>query len=281
MKTREVRTARGPLWEVLLITTLAVVSLQAGVQTGKVFVKSVNGDVQYVEEDGVWKPLAPNTSLGGGTSITTAADATADLLLTYNGSVWRMTPNTTLRLEKLEVEKAGEETITQTKLRLVKGAIVGSQRKLAKPSVLQIDTPNGAAIIRGTEYLVRADGAVTVLSGVVWIHYNLPGNRGSIKVTIHAGQSFDPATGTVVPTTPEFLQNIIAHVDTVRNNAEVFKAGGATVVVKPEGEVSPTRPRGNNGVGNGVDPQPPGNPPINDGPGTGPGNPGNRGGANK
>ena len=34
---------------------------------------------------------------------------------------------------------------------------------------------------------------------------------------------------------------------------------------------------GNNGVGNGIYPQPPGNPPINDGPGTGPGNPGNRG----
>lgn len=40
------------------------------------------------------------------------------------------------------------------------------------------------------------------------------------------------------------------------------------------------RPRGNNGVGNGVDPQPPGNPPVNDGPGTSPGNPGNRGGGN-
>ncbi len=38
---------------------------------------------------------------------------------------------------------------------------------------------------------------------------------------------------------------------------------------------------GNNGVGNGEDPQPPGNPPVNDGPGTGPGNPGNRGGANR
>lgn len=38
---------------------------------------------------------------------------------------------------------------------------------------------------------------------------------------------------------------------------------------------------GNNGVGNGVDPQPPGNPPPNDLPGTGPGNPGNKGGANK
>ena len=38
-------------------------------------------------------------------------------------------------------------------------------------------------------------------------------------------------------------------------------------------------PKGNNGVGNGYDPQPPGNPPINDGPGTGPGNPGNKGGS--
>lgn len=36
--------------------------------------------------------------------------------------------------------------------------------------------------------------------------------------------------------------------------------------------------RGNNGVGNGIDPQPPGNPPQNDGVGTGPGNPGNKGG---
>jgi len=36
--------------------------------------------------------------------------------------------------------------------------------------------------------------------------------------------------------------------------------------------------KGNNGVGNGLDPQPPGNPRINDGVGTSPGNPGNRGG---
>lgn len=35
--------------------------------------------------------------------------------------------------------------------------------------------------------------------------------------------------------------------------------------------------KGNNGVGNGEDPQPPGEPPVNDGPGTGPGNPGNKG----
>ena len=33
---------------------------------------------------------------------------------------------------------------------------------------------------------------------------------------------------------------------------------------------------GNNGLGNGVDPQPPGNPPLNDGAGSEPGNPGKK-----
>ncbi len=36
-----------------------------------------------------------------------------------------------------------------------------------------------------------------------------------------------------------------------------------------------TKTKGNNGVGNGIDPAPPGNPSENDGTGTGPGNPGN------
>ena len=34
--------------------------------------------------------------------------------------------------------------------------------------------------------------------------------------------------------------------------------------------------KGNNGLGNGIDPQPPGNPKVNDGPGASPGNPGNK-----
>jgi len=44
------------------------------------------------------------------------------------------------------------------------------------------------------------------------------------------------------------------------------------------GDHEDTGDHGNNGVGNGEDPQPPGNPPVNDGAGSGPGNPGNQGG---
>jgi hypothetical protein len=51
---------------------------------------------------------------------------------------------------------------------------------------------------------------------------------------------------------------------TSMNSPAIAKSSGST-------------PNGNNGVGNGIDPQPPGNPPINDGTGTGPGNPGAKG----
>jgi hypothetical protein len=58
-------------------------------------------------------------------------------------------------------------------------------------------------------------------------------------------------------------------------------AGGATVGTASYvlGGVFPTQHHGNNGLDGAVDPQPPGNSPINGGPGTGPGNPGNKGGA--
>ncbi|MDA7510456.1 hypothetical protein N8612_02155 [Verrucomicrobia bacterium] len=55
--------------------------------------------------------------------------------------------------------------------------------------------------------------------------------------------------------------------------------GVAASITIEKGLVTGFAGKGNNGVGNGLDPQPPGNPPINDGPGTSPGDPGNRGGA--
>jgi hypothetical protein len=59
------------------------------------------------------------------------------------------------------------------------------------------------------------------------------------------------------------------------------KPGDPTCGSTEESTCTHSRPggtKGNNGVGNGIDPQPSGNPPVNDGPGTGPGSPGNKGG---
>jgi len=251
-------------------------NIRADGNSGQVSIKSVNGSASF-STGAEFKPLQTGAELGPGTTIKTGPDGAVDLVLQYNGTVLRLVHDSELAFDKLEKQTAGEQVITETSVHLIAGSVIGSQRKLAKPSTFQIAMGGGVATIVGTEYLVRADGAVTVLSGSVKVIYNLPHNGGSVQVDVPAGYSFDPKTGKVVPTTPAYLQNIIADVDTVRENARVFKTGGATVVVKPEGPVSPFRPHGNNGVGNGVDPQPPGNPPVNDGPGTGPGNPGNAG----
>jgi hypothetical protein len=223
-----------------ILLTLGAVMCHGETQSGQLLVKAVSGDVTGSLTNGNWKPMKAGEYLARGTTIKTGPGATADLILEYNGTVLRMLPDTTLELSKLNKEQSPNGVITETSLNLVAGAVVGSQRKLPAPSKLNVKVPGGAATIVGTEYLVRADGAVTVLSGAVTVNYNLPGNGGSVKVTIQAGFSFDPATGQVVPTSPDYLVNIIADIDTVRANAQTFRTGGATVVVKPEEVMSPT-----------------------------------------
>ena len=250
------------------------ISLRAELSSARVIIKSVSGHATCSTNAFVFHPLHAGDLTTSGSILKTDADATVDLILQDSGTVLRLLPDSTLQLAKLNKQKAGEQIMTETSLKLLKGSVIGSQRKLAVPSHFDIAMREGVATIVGTEYVINADGAVTVLSGQVSINYNLPGNNGSVKVSIPQGYTFNPATGTVVPTSTGFLQNLIADVNTVKQNAQSFKAAGATIVVKPENFISPTK--GNNGVGNGVDPQPPGNPPVNDGPGTGPGNPGNK-----
>jgi len=250
----------------------------AVMQPAEVVIQEIIGTASY-SVGGTWQPLEKNMKLSQGAIIKTDVDSTVDLMFYSSFTALRLTPNSSLRLDKLNTQAGFLMPITDTTLTLLTGSIAGTQRKLAAPSRFQINVAGKVATIVGTEYFVRADGAVSVTSGTVSLNYNLPGNGGSVKVTVSAGFSFDAATGRVVPTTSAYLHNIIAHITTTSHNAQVFKVDGATLVVKPEEFVTPYSPDHlNNGVGNGVDPQPPGNPPVNDGPGTGPGNPGNKGG---
>ena len=263
---------------VIMVGASLASKCSAALRPAEVVIQDIIGTASY-STGGRWQPLGRGMKLSQGAIIKTEADSTVDLLLHSSLTALRLTPNSSLRLDRLVEEAAFDRPVTETTLTLLAGSIAGTQRKLAAPSRFQVNVAGGVATIVGTEYFVRADGAVTVTSGAVSLNWNVPGG-GDVKVTVSAGFSFDPATGRVVPTTPAYLQDIIAHITTTSHNAEVFKIGvrGATLVVKPEEFVTPWfPPHGNNGVGNGEDPQPPGNPPINDGPGTGPGNPGNLG----
>ena len=210
----------------------------AVMQPAEVVIQDIIGTASY-STGGTWQPLKKNMKLSHGAIIKTDADSTVDLLLYSSATALRLTPNSSLRLDKLNKEAGFDMEVTDTTLTLLTGSIAGTQHKLAAPSRFQINVAGGVATIVGTEYYVRADGAVTVASGTVSINYNLPGNGGSVKVTVSAGYSFDPTTGRVVPTTPAYLQNTIAHITTTKRNAQVFRIGGATLVVKPEEFISP------------------------------------------
>src|ERR1044071_9272040 len=123
-------------------------------------------------------PLKENLVLTRGAEIKTGNDTTVDIILQYNGTVLRLLGNSTLSFDKLNKENAGEEVITETSLNLKSGCILGSQRKLAVPSSFEVNTPRGIVTIKGTEYVVRSDGAVGVLSGSVQVIYNPPVNDG-------------------------------------------------------------------------------------------------------
>lgn len=250
---------------------------KAGPVQARIMIETVCGAASVSVNGTDYLPVHAGDTIGPGSILKTAANSSVDLFLPDSGTVLRIRPDSMLQFARLNKTPVGELSFSDTSLKLLKGSVIGSQRKLVTPSHFELTTLRDTATIVGTEYVVNADGAVSVLDGTVKLNYNLPGNGGSVTVSVPAGSTFDPATGNVVPTNPSYLQNLIADINTVKRNAQVFKAGGATIVVQPEQPVSPVK--GNNGVGNGEDPQPPGNPPINDGTGTGPGNPGNKGGA--
>jgi hypothetical protein len=165
-----------------------------------------------------------------------------DFILLDSGTTLRLMPDSSVTFTCLDKIPVGEQVVSDTTLKLLKGYVIGAQRKLAVPSHFEVVLPQGVATIVGTEYVINAGGAVSVLSGEVTIHYNLPGNGGSVKVTVPQGDTFDPATGKVVPTNPAYLKNIVDDINTVKENAQTFKINNAIIVIKPE-EESPDKGR--------------------------------------
>lgn len=200
----------------------------------RVSIKAVNGHATFSTNGVTFNPLyAGDYQVGAGLAINTDSASTVDFILLDSGTALRMMPDTSLEFTRLSKLPVGEQVVSDTSLKLLKGAVIGVQRKLAVPSHFDVSMAPGVATIVGTEYVINASGAVTVLSGEVTINYNKPGNAGSIKVTIPQGYTFDPATGTVVATKPAYLQNIIHDVNTVEENAQTFRVNNATIVVKP------------------------------------------------
>jgi len=194
---------------VALAALLAVSAAQAAV--GKAVVRAVRGTASYSEQGGDWKPLSVGKSLQPGSSVKTGVASQVDLFLDENGPIVRVLEDTTLGLDKLDMDRTGAETVVETQLDLRQGTIQGVVKKLAAASKYEVKTPNTVAGIRGTEYQISADGVVHVRTGSVMVAYTNPVTKKISTHLVNEGQTFVPpadpsrpdATPTVRATRPD------------------------------------------------------------------------------
>jgi len=224
-----------------------LMSVSAQATANKAIVRAVrDGTVEFSMDKGKsWKPAKVGTVLAANSSIRTDASATADLFLGDNGPVVRVTKDTTLGIDRLDVENTGVEKVIDTQLDLKNGRILGNVKKMAAASKYEVKTPVGVAGIRGTEYSISANGQVSVVSGTVVVVYIVNGQPTQAVTVTQGNQSTPPTTvnGTAPivqsTVTPGETADIIVGVNTTPE-------GGYTVTL-PNGQVVTT---GANGVVN-------------------------------
>ncbi len=176
----------------MAVAILMVVST-AQAATGKASVTSVRGTASYSEKGGDWKPLKSGMSLNPGASVKTGVGSQVDLDLGANGALVRLTEDTTLGLDRLELDQTGADSVIETQLDLRQGTIQGIVRKLAAASKYEIKTPNTVAGVRGAcEYEISADGVAHILNGAAMVAYTNPVSKRISTHQINEGQTFVP-----------------------------------------------------------------------------------------
>ena len=109
----------------------------------------------------------------------------------------RLTPNSTLAIDKLTIVDTGADTVSDTELDLKKGKIFASVRKLSGASQYIVKLPTGVAGVRGTLFSISVDGAVACFEstgGGVILALTLA-NGTTQTFVIAPGQLLDATTG--------------------------------------------------------------------------------------
>jgi hypothetical protein len=170
-------------------------------------------------------------------------------------NVIRLTPGTTLGIDKLLVTDTGADTVSDTELDLKKGKIFASVKKLSGASQYLIKLPNGIAGVRGTLFSISADGKVSVYEskgGGVVLSLVLP--DGSTKTfLVTPGQFIDPATGKPGALPPEIiagLSQVFTALKTLYLEVVSFSFDGTHVYCSPT-HGSGDKDRGHHGQGGG------------------------------
>jgi hypothetical protein len=187
-------------WMICGVAAAAVLAVVVEAAVGKAVVRTVRGTAQYSDKGGELKSLRVGKVLGPGSTVKAGVSSTVDLFLGDNGPSVRVTSDTTLDLDKLEIDRTGVDVVIETMLNLKTGTIQGNVKKLADASKYEVKTPYTVCAIRGTEYQISADGVHHVITGSVLVAYTNPSTGVVTTHPVNQGQTFVPPVDPRVPT---------------------------------------------------------------------------------
>ena len=211
---------------------------QSTTKPGYATIVRIEGEARYSPDGDMSHahPLTVGQTLGPGSVIQTAANSKVDIVLgdkitdhlvpvpdkvalaydsgvrdmvSYRAvaeqNVIRMEGDTVLAIDKLSILNTGVDAVSDTELDLRQGTIFGNIKKLSAASQYVIKTPNCVAGIRGTTFMMSANGSITVISGSMVASHVGP-NGQITTVVLGPGEQYDPATGQVTQLTPQELR---------------------------------------------------------------------------
>lgn len=129
-----------------------------------------------------------------GSQLVTGVSSELTLYLDVNGPTLVLGADTKASFEELTADTAGPEAVIHTKVKLTEGRVTGFVKKTSDQSVYSISTPTVTAAIRGTKYMITAEGFVYVWEGCVEVTY-----KDSNRYEVCAGQAFDPNIPGIIP----------------------------------------------------------------------------------
>lgn len=273
------RTFWGLFW-VTLCGFFPSEGLAQGSEAGAIVLSRIEGNVTVTNNaTGEVTPATNGRFITEGFTVTTAAEAQV-ILVFSNGSTVNLGSDSVLNIERylqdpfaeeLELADMAEEpTTSTTEVRLTQGELVGNVKKLKEGSSFKVNTPAGAAGIRGTTFRIvfrptgdgRATFSLTMLEGEIEFE---PEGEVDSSVNVSADQeiavevTIDEATGEVTVTMPDggIVTTVISDQSKTSLNEVVQKVfeAVAEVVVK----TNPTGPGtgGGSGSGSGGNAEPP------------------------
>lgn len=234
----------------LVSAILSVVVHAADLPAGAYSIGVAKGDVTYkLAGSDTYLPAPAGTALPQGATIKTGPASIATIVFS-SGSISTVRPNSEVEVTKFQqapftgtVSGGQEPSVSNTQINLLDGEIVTTVAKLQKGSEFVVNSPVGAAGVRGTVFSVsfnRATGTgrVSVLEGVVVFTRNGQQTTANVTVTVTADNkvvvSLSDPDGSTAPVSI-----------TAAEKAELIAEVQAQVVVTPSGNVQ-TRSENNN-----------------------------------